>query len=167
MSDWITIGEKTRTLPMMVLRPLRTVSGRVVDRQGKPVADIEVCQSGDGPDASATRTDADGRFSLGGFRQGPVFLFVRRWVSIPGPACQSHGAQPDARADAYHRAASAPNADACGPDSPGRVARSSAATGRTALGKCRAGRARHRKTRGPDLPGGRRCRAGRGSAFNR
>jgi len=77
LSDWITIGEQQRSLPLMVLRPLRAVGGRVVDRQGKPVANIEVFQSGDGPEGTAAKTDADGRFSLGGFRQGPVFLFAR------------------------------------------------------------------------------------------
>jgi Carboxypeptidase regulatory-like domain len=77
LSDWITIGEKPRDLPLMVQRPARTVSGRVVDRQSNPVANIEVFQSGDGPERTTTHTDADGRFSLGGFRQGTVFVFVR------------------------------------------------------------------------------------------
>jgi hypothetical protein len=77
LSDWMRTTEQDRTLPLMVLRSLRNVNGRVVDRQGKPVANIEVFQSGDGPERTTTRTDADGRFSLGGFRQGPVFLFAR------------------------------------------------------------------------------------------
>ena len=68
LSDWITIGDQPRALPLMVQRPFRTVRGRVVDRQGKPVVNIEVFQSGDGPERTATHTDADGRFSLGGFR---------------------------------------------------------------------------------------------------
>lgn len=77
LTDWITIGESPRTLLPMRLLPLRTVSGRVVDRQGKPLAGIEIFQTGDGPEQTATRTDADGRFSLEGFRQGSVFLFAR------------------------------------------------------------------------------------------
>ena len=77
ISDWIAIGEAPRTLLPMRLRPLRTVGGRVVDRQGKPVANVEVFQSGDGPEQTSTQTDADGRFSLDGFRQGPVFVFAR------------------------------------------------------------------------------------------
>ena len=76
-SDWISVSEKPETLPPFVLRPLRTVRGQVVDRQGKPVAGVEVFQSGDGPERTSHRTDAGGRFSLGGFRQGPVFLFAR------------------------------------------------------------------------------------------
>jgi hypothetical protein len=77
LSDWITIGEKPRTLPLLVQRPMRSVGGRVVDRQGKPVANVEVFQLGDGPERTTTQTDGEGRFSLGGFRQGPVFLFAR------------------------------------------------------------------------------------------
>jgi hypothetical protein len=77
LSDWITISEQPRVLLPMIQRPLRTVSGRVVDRQGKPLANIEVFQSGDGPQRTAAQTDADGQFVLGGFRQGSVFLFAR------------------------------------------------------------------------------------------
>ena len=76
-SDWITIQEKSHTLPQWVQRTLRTIRGRVADRQGKAVAGARVFQSGDGPDRTETTTDADGRFSLNGFRQGPVFVFVR------------------------------------------------------------------------------------------
>jgi len=77
LSGWITIGEQPRVLLPMIQKPLRTISGRVVNRQGKPVAGIEVFQSGDGPERTAIKTDGDGRFALGGFRQGPVFLFAR------------------------------------------------------------------------------------------
>ncbi len=77
-SDWITIQDKPHTLPLLVQRSLRTVRGQVVDRQGKPVAGALVFQSGDGPDRTETTTGADGHFSLGGFRQGPVFLLVRK-----------------------------------------------------------------------------------------
>ena len=64
-------------MPLLVQRGLRTFRGRVIDRQGKPVAGARVFQTGDGPERTETTTDADGHFSLGGFRQGPVFLFVR------------------------------------------------------------------------------------------
>ena len=77
ISDWIAIGEAPRALLPMRLRPLRSVGGRVVDRQGKPVANVEVFQSGDGPEQTSTQSDADGRFVLDGFRQGPVFVFAR------------------------------------------------------------------------------------------
>jgi hypothetical protein len=77
LSKWITIGDRPRVLLPMIQRPLRTISGRVVDRQGKPVAGIDVFQSGDGPERTATRTNGDGRFALGGFCQAPVFVFAR------------------------------------------------------------------------------------------
>jgi hypothetical protein len=77
ISDWLTMPDGPRELPLFILRPLRTIRGRVVDRQGKPVTGVEVFQSGDGPEQTSTRTDAGGRFSLDGFRQGPVFVFVR------------------------------------------------------------------------------------------
>jgi hypothetical protein len=41
------------------------------------VTKIEVFQSGDGPERTSITTDVDGRFSLGGWRQGPVFPFAR------------------------------------------------------------------------------------------
>ena len=61
----------------LVLRPLRTIAGRVVDRRGQPVAGVEVFQAGDGPEPASTRTDDAGRFVQAGFRHGPVFLFAR------------------------------------------------------------------------------------------
>ncbi len=76
-SDWITIQGKSHTLPLWVQRTLRTIRGRVVDRQGKPVTGAQVFQTGDGPERTETKTDSDGRFSLAGFRQGAVFVFVR------------------------------------------------------------------------------------------
>jgi Carboxypeptidase regulatory-like domain len=77
LSDWITIGDTPRALLPMRLRSLRAVSGRVVDRRGKPVANVEIFQSGDGLEQTSTRSDADGRFVLDGFREGPVFVFAR------------------------------------------------------------------------------------------
>jgi RNA polymerase sigma factor (sigma-70 family) len=77
LSEWITISEEPRVLLPLIQRPLRTLSGRVVDRQGKPLSSVEVFQSGDGPERTTTRTDREGRFALGGFREGPVFLFAR------------------------------------------------------------------------------------------
>jgi Carboxypeptidase regulatory-like domain len=77
LSDWMTIGEPARALPPMRLRSLRTIGGRVVDRQGKPVAGVEVFQTADGPEPTATKSGPDGRFTLPGFRPGPVFLFAR------------------------------------------------------------------------------------------
>jgi hypothetical protein len=76
-SDWITLGQKPRKLPEIVLGELRAIRGRVVDRAGKPVAGAEVLQRGDGPERTSTETDANGRFSLAGFRSRPALLFAR------------------------------------------------------------------------------------------
>jgi Carboxypeptidase regulatory-like domain len=80
LSKWITITDQPHVLFPFIQKPLRTISGRVVDRQGKPVANVDVFQSGDGPKPTETRSDANGRFSLGGFPHGPVVLFAR----VPG-----------------------------------------------------------------------------------
>ena len=82
-SDWITIREKTRTLPPLVLGCAVPVRGWVFDRQGRPVAGAQVFQSGDGPERTKTETDAEGKFALGGFHvRAGVCLCVRRRVSI-------------------------------------------------------------------------------------
>ena len=78
IADWLRITEQPVTLAPLQLRALRTVTGRVIDRQGKAIADVEVFQSGDGPARTAVTTDADGRFVLNGFPHGPGFLFARR-----------------------------------------------------------------------------------------
>jgi hypothetical protein len=77
ISDFFPIAEVPVTIAPLELRALRTVTGRVVDRQGKPVANVEVFQSGDGPKRTSVRTDPSGRFALGGFQNGTVFLFAR------------------------------------------------------------------------------------------
>ncbi len=77
LSKWITVTDQPRVLLPIIQRPLRSLSGRVVDRQGNPLANVEVFQSGDGPERTTTKTDRDGRFTLGGFCQGQVFLFAR------------------------------------------------------------------------------------------
>jgi hypothetical protein len=77
-SRWITIGPQPPLSLPLLQRPLRTIRGRVVDRQGKALSEVEVFQSGDGPERTTTRTHADGRFKLEGFREGPVFLLARR-----------------------------------------------------------------------------------------
>ena len=77
LSAWTTAVGPAQCLPDLVLRPLRTIAGRVVDRRGQPVAGVEVFQAGDGPEPASTRTDDAGRFALAGFRHGPVFLFAR------------------------------------------------------------------------------------------
>ena len=75
-SEWFTASERPRVLPPVTLRPLRSVRGRVVDRQGRAVAGVEVLQSGDGPERTRTMSDASGRFTLGGYSRVPAFVFA-------------------------------------------------------------------------------------------
>ena len=69
------------TLPDLVLRKLqsiRAVSGRVVDREGRPIRGAAVSQSGDGPIRIATTTDDDGRFRLAGIYEGAALVFAEK-----------------------------------------------------------------------------------------
>ena len=77
ISDRVKIPDSTAAVCLPSMQTLRTLTGRVVDRQCKPVANVKVVQSGDGPEHTAVRTDADCRFALGGFPRAPVFLFAR------------------------------------------------------------------------------------------
>ena len=77
LSNWITIGMEPRVLLPFIQRPLRTIDGRVVDRQGKPLAGIEVFQSGDGPERTATKIRQGRPVHARRLSQGPVFLFAR------------------------------------------------------------------------------------------
>jgi hypothetical protein len=52
--------------------------GRVVDSAGKPVAGVEVYQSGDGPRRTPGTTDDDGRFQVAGVPAAPALLFARK-----------------------------------------------------------------------------------------
>jgi RNA polymerase sigma factor (sigma-70 family) len=59
---------------LMLLR-LRTVTGHVLDRQGKPVAGVRVLSLDESRRITAT-TDAEGRFRLEGVLEGPAYLFA-------------------------------------------------------------------------------------------
>ena len=75
-SPWLPLRPDTKAvLGDVVLRRLRTVEGKVADRQGQPVAGAVVRQSGDGPVATQTETDANGHFRLSGVLAEPAFIF--------------------------------------------------------------------------------------------
>ena len=79
-TPWVPLPEgDLHTLPDLTLRRLRgvrVVSGRVVDRDGKPVTRASVSQAGDGPSWTAATADADGRFRLSGVAQGEALVFA-------------------------------------------------------------------------------------------
>jgi protocatechuate 3,4-dioxygenase beta subunit len=77
-SPAIALAEQSRQPPVLVLRRVRDVAGRVVDRQGRPVAGALVRQSGDGPLPTETATAPDGRFQLEGVLEGPVLVFAEK-----------------------------------------------------------------------------------------
>lgn len=68
-------GGHDRGADARAARPLRGVSGRVVDRRGGPIAGAEVLSWIGGP---STTTDAEGRFRLDGLMPDQPFVIVHR-----------------------------------------------------------------------------------------
>ena len=68
-------GETPRFADLKLKR-LRTISGRVLDRQRRPLAGVRVFQSGDGVEHTATTSDAEGRYELPGVSEDRAFLFA-------------------------------------------------------------------------------------------
>jgi hypothetical protein len=60
------------------LRPLRTLSGRVVDVDGRALSGVRVFQSGNGVEPTEATTDDDGRFTLSGVAGLPTYVFAQR-----------------------------------------------------------------------------------------
>lgn len=81
-SGWIEIGkdakQSTIAAPDIVLKRLTAVAGKVVDRQGQPIAGVTVFNSGDGNERLEAVTGQNGEFLLGGVPEGPVFLFAEK-----------------------------------------------------------------------------------------
>ena len=75
-SPAIALGERSTKPPVLVLRRVGTLEGRVVNRQGQPLAGARIRQSGDGPMPTETLTAEDGRFRLPGVLEGPALLFA-------------------------------------------------------------------------------------------
>ena len=74
----ITLSRQDHELPIMVLCRVRTLDGRIIDRQGKPVDGAVVRQAGDGPLPTRTSTNEQGQFQLEGIVEGPVLLFAEK-----------------------------------------------------------------------------------------
>ncbi|HVX14399.1 MAG TPA: carboxypeptidase-like regulatory domain-containing protein [Pirellulales bacterium] len=64
--------------PELCLRKLRSVAGRVVDCQGRPLPGTRVFQAGDNVQVTEAMAADEGRFSLTGIAEGPAFLFAER-----------------------------------------------------------------------------------------
>lgn len=77
-SGWIEVGDRPTDAGEIVLKRLRTVVGRVTDRQMRPVADATVFDSGDGHRRVETKTDDTGNFRLPGVPEGDLFLFAEK-----------------------------------------------------------------------------------------
>lgn len=69
------------------------LAGQVIGTDGRPVADAEVFNQGDGRERVATITDSRGRFRLEGLFRGPKYAFVRK------PGYRFTGARSEGDAD--------------------------------------------------------------------
>ena len=66
------------TIPLESPPRERTLTGRIVDRKGQPIAGALVFQTGDSATRTEAQTGADGRFQLSGVATRPTFLFARK-----------------------------------------------------------------------------------------
>ena len=75
-ADPVQVGHDRRAAPLLLpllQRPLRTIHGRVADRQGRPLPSVEVFQSGDGPERRRRRPMAMAGSRWGAFARGQFF----------------------------------------------------------------------------------------------
>ena len=75
VSDWVKLDGERATIPDIRLQPLRSVTGRIQDRQGRAVAGARVFLPAGGP---ATATDAAGRFTMAGLDPGKAVILVEQ-----------------------------------------------------------------------------------------
>ncbi len=73
----IESSESDRFELTFTLRRLMDIEGRVIDQQGRPVADATVFHTGNALPRMEVNTDAQGRFRLGGLPEGKTPVFVR------------------------------------------------------------------------------------------
>jgi hypothetical protein len=75
---WINPASKPAfdDIVLVPVTPTRTVAGRVTDADGRPLGNVAVSQSGDGPKPTSAVTDDQGRFRVEGVVREPAFLFV-------------------------------------------------------------------------------------------
>ncbi|WP_435006864.1 carboxypeptidase regulatory-like domain-containing protein [Tundrisphaera lichenicola] len=85
------------TLPDLVLkrsRGIRVVTGRVVDRDGRPIPGASASQGGDGPRWTSTKADAEGRFRLTGVAGGEAIVLAEAPGFRDGGAIVRDGVEP-------------------------------------------------------------------------
>jgi hypothetical protein len=75
VSDWVTLGGERTAIPPIRLRSLRTLSGGVYDRQGRPVGGARVFLPAGGRSGVA---DAKGRFTLRDVLPGKTFVLAQQ-----------------------------------------------------------------------------------------
>jgi hypothetical protein len=75
VSEWVAMEGDRTTIPEIRLRGLRTVTGRVIDRQGRAIPGVRVFLPSGGP---GTSSDAEGRFALAGIPPGTTVILVER-----------------------------------------------------------------------------------------
>jgi hypothetical protein len=90
----VPIARESDKPSVLVLRRVRTAEGRVVDRQGRPIAGAVVRQSGDGPMPTEAVTDDDGRFHLPGVIEGSALIFVEKASFRPSLQPADDGPKP-------------------------------------------------------------------------
>lgn len=77
--DWIEIRPQADPAPIqIIMRRLRTVAGRVLDREGRAIEGATVFHLGDAPEKIVTQTDREGKFRLPLVPEGRVFLFAEK-----------------------------------------------------------------------------------------
>ncbi len=82
-------GADRVTMPPITVVRLRTIAGRVVDTDGRPVAGARVLGWGNPAPLSEALTGPTGRFQLEGFPRG------RAWLFVDAPGYRFHRDQPD------------------------------------------------------------------------
>ena len=78
LSEWVAAGDRDNAVMKVadiVLTPQRTITGRVVDRQGQPLGNANVIAGGQGDSRLA---DGEGRFRIDGLATDRSFLVVLR-----------------------------------------------------------------------------------------
>ena len=76
-TEWINAdGKGPVTFPPIIVTPLRSITGRVVDTEGRPVAAAQVLNWGNPAPLSSVMTASDGSFRLDGLPPGEPRLYV-------------------------------------------------------------------------------------------